>query len=138
MNTIVLKGIAWDTENLEINRKTHFMYGKALHFAENSGKRLPTKEEFEELLKLPHEWDDDKHGMWFVEREEDLKTVKSLFLPAAGNHSNGTMYNVGKYGYYWAQTPAHATYACCLYFYSTNFYTDGNLRSSGCAVRLVK
>ena len=78
MKTIVLNGISWDTENLEVNGETHFTYEEAKIEATKLGKRLPTKREFSKLLKLPHSWDNLKKGMWFAEREEDLKTDKSL------------------------------------------------------------
>ena len=83
-NVIVLNGLEWDTENLVIDGKTHFAYEEAKTEAAKLGKRLPTKSEFEALLQLHHVFDEEKHGMWFAENKSDLKSDKSLFLPAAG------------------------------------------------------
>lgn len=139
MKTIVLNGIGWDTENLAIEGKTHFTYKEALQIAKDSGKRLPTKKEFEELLKLPHLWDDDRHGMWFAEREEDLKTEGSLFLPAMGFSLNDstTIYDVGTYGGYWSATPNGTDGAYYVVFYSTFVSTYYSHRYFGFAVRCV-
>ena len=117
-DTIVLNGIAWDKENLEVNGKTHFTYEEAKIEATKLGKRLPTKKEFSKLLKLPHSWDNFKKGMWFAEREEDLKSEKSLFLPASG-------YNIGErdgidcfgtHGSYWSITSNSTHCAYCFGF----------------------
>ena len=83
-NVIVLNGLEWDTENLVIDDKTHFSYEEAKTEAAKLGKRLPTKSEFEALLQLHHVFDKEKHGMWFAKNQNDLKSDKSLFLPAAG------------------------------------------------------
>ena len=139
MKTIILNGLEWDTENLEVNGKTYFTYEEAKAEAERLGKRLPTKNEFEELLKLPHIFDQEKHGMWFAEDQIDLKSDKLLFLPAAGyrNNSSSTMNLVGQYGFYWSATHGGTTYAYYLYFIGAlQGMTNGN-RSNGFSVRCV-
>ena len=105
-NVIVLNGLAWDTENLVIDGKTHFTYEDAKAEAAKRGKRLPTKSEFEALLQLPHVFDEEKHGMWFSENQVDLKSDKSLFLPAAGfTHVSLCYLNyIGEHGFYWSDT----------------------------------
>ena len=50
-NTIILNGLAWDKENLSVDGNIYFTYQEAIKEASKLGKRLPTKEEFEELLK---------------------------------------------------------------------------------------
>ena len=57
MSGILLNNIIWDKENLSVDDNIHFTYEEAKIEAAKSGKRLPTKEEFEELLKLPRTWD---------------------------------------------------------------------------------
>ena len=89
-NTVILNGLVWDKENLVVDGKTHFTYEEAKAEATKLGKRLPTKNEFEELLKLPHVFDEEKHGMWFAKNQEDLKSGKSLFLTAYRLNSNKT------------------------------------------------
>ena len=105
-NVIVLNGLEWDTENLVIDGKTHFAYEEAKTEAAKLGKRLPTKSEFEALLQLHHVFDKEKHGMWFAENQADLKSSKSLFLPAAGFSHVSLDYisDVGENGCYWSDT----------------------------------
>ena len=68
-DTIVLNGLIWDTENLNINGKTHFTYKEAKAEVAKLYKRLPTKDEFEALSQLPHVFDFNKRGMWFAENQ---------------------------------------------------------------------
>ena len=105
-NVIVLNGLEWDTENLVIDGKTHFTYEDAKAEAAKRGKRLPTKYEFDSLLQLPHVFDEEKSGMWFAKNQVDLKSDKSLFLPAAGfTHVSLYYLNyIGEHGFYWSDT----------------------------------
>ena len=105
-NVIVLNGLEWDTENLVIDGKTHFAYEEAKTEAAKLGKRLPTKSEFEALLQLHHVFDEEKYGMWFAKNQTDLKSDKSLFLPAAGFTHVSLCYisDIGENGCYWSDT----------------------------------
>ena len=117
--TVTLNGLIWDTENLSVNGKTHFSYEEAKAEAAKRGKRLPTKKEFKELLILPHIWDADMRGMWFAEREEDLKSEKSLFLPAYGYNidKRDWLNYFGMYGNYWSIT-SNSTYHAYYFGFS--------------------
>ena len=139
METITLNGLIWDTENLEINGKTHFTYEEAKAEAAKRGKRLPTKNDFEELLQLSHIWDTNKKGMWFAEKEADLKNGKSLFLPTAGTryHGDTVIADAGKFGGYWSVTPCGTINAYYLYFNGTNAYMCNLNRFYGFTVRCV-
>lgn len=139
MKTIELNGLLWDAENLSVNGRQHFTYEEAQREAAKLGKRLPTKEEFEELLRLPYAWDTNKKEIRFAEDISDLKNEKSLFLPTAGcrSYDSTTMYNVGKYGYYWSATPNYSTRAYNLFFGSVNVFTYSNNRCEVFAVRCV-
>ena len=121
-DTIVLNGLAWDTENLVINGKTHFAYEEAKAEAAKLGKRLPTKSEFEALLQLNHVFDEEKHGMWFAENQADLKSDKSLFLKAAGciDDDRAGLYGVSTYGYYWSNTGSESNRWHGYYLYFGN------------------
>ena len=105
-NVIVLNGLEWDTENLVIDGKTHFTYEEAKAEAAKLGKRLPTKSEFDALLQLHHVFDEGKQGMWFAKNQTDLKSDKSLFLPAAGFTHVSLCYisDIGENGCYWSDT----------------------------------
>ena len=105
-NVIVLNGLEWDTENLVIDGKTHFTYEEAKAEVAKLGKRLPTKSEFDALLQLHHVFDEGKQGMWFAKNQTDLKSDKSLFLPAAGFTHVSLCYisDIGENGCYWSDT----------------------------------
>jgi uncharacterized protein (TIGR02145 family) len=117
---IFLCGLWWDTENLTDG---YCNFYEAVGRAYAEGKRLPTKEEFERLSRLPHVWDEERKGMWFAEDESDLKNpVKSLLFPAMGyqNLYNGIRGNISFYdtdGYYWSSTLFGENSANYLYFY---------------------
>ena len=63
MSGILLNNIIWDKENLSVNGNNYFTYKEAKIEAAKLGKSLPTKEECEELLKLPYTWGDSKIGI---------------------------------------------------------------------------
>ena len=122
MKTIILNGLEWNTENLVVDGKTHFTYEEAKAEVAKLGKRLPTKNEFEELLKLPHVFDEDKRGMWFAEGYDDLKSDKSLFLPASGftYFTLNSIKRISDNGYYWSDTLYKHTEAYGLSFSKLN------------------
>ena len=138
-NTIILNGLAWDKENLSVDGNIYFTYEEAKAEAAKRGKRLPTKNEFEKLLSLPHMWNNDRIGICFAEKDEDLKNGKSLFLSAAGLRYNGDIMikDAGEFGYYWSATPYGTIGAYYLSFNSTIAYTNGNNRNYGFTVRCV-
>lgn len=99
--------------------------------------RLPTKAEWEEL-KSNCEW------TWVtIEGISGYNVVakngNSIFLPAAGMRSNGSMIYVGEYGSYWtsnlyADMPGNAYYMAFFNMYSTFSYCG---RSYGLSIRPV-
>lgn len=137
-DTIVLNGLAWDTENLEVNGKTYFTYEEAKAEAERLGKRLPTDNEFNRLLKH-YLWDSDKKGMLFAEKAEDLKTEKSLFFPAAGyiDEGNTIILKTGINGRYWSDTPTNNFHAANLSVSSNCATMFGGIRKDCFSVRCV-
>ncbi len=138
MNTIELNGLIWDTENLVIDGKTHFTYEEAKAEAERLGKRLPTDNEFNRLLKH-YLWDADKKGMLFAEKAEDLKTEKSLFFPAAGyiDEGNTIILKTGINGRYWSNTPTTYFHAANLSVSSNCATMFGGIRKDCFSVRCV-
>ena len=83
-DTIILNGLAWDKENLEVNGQTHFTYKEAKREAAKLNKRLPTIKEVKQHLKMPYTWDDRKMGIRIAAEKEHLTTENHLFLPAKG------------------------------------------------------
>ncbi len=138
MNTIELNGLIWDTENLVIDGKTHFTYEEAKAEATKLGKRLPTDNEFNRLLKH-YLWDADKKGMLFAEKDEDLKTEKSLFFPAAGyiDEGNTIILKTGINGRYWSNTPTTYFHAANLSVSSNCATMFGGIRKDCFSVRCV-
>ena len=64
----------------------------------------------------------------------------TIFSPASGfrNGSDGSLYSVGYYGYYWSAVPGNANYGCYLRFYWSDVYPqDYYNRSYGFAARPV-
>ncbi|MBF1458477.1 hypothetical protein [Prevotella pallens] len=64
----------------------------------------------------------------------------TIFFPAAGfrNYSDGSLYNVGYYGFYWSAVPDGTSDGCSLGFgWSGAYPQNGNYRSCGFAARPV-
>ena len=118
-DTITLNGLAWDKENLSVNGNTYFTYQEAKIEAAKLGKRLPTKEEFEELLKLPRNWDLTNGGLLVAEKSDDLKTNNSLFFKALGYVICGSLQSDYGSGGYWSSSRDNRAFAFYLGFYNS-------------------
>ena len=118
-DVIVLNGLAWDKENLSVNGNSYFTYQEAVKEASKLGKRLPTKEEFEELLKLPHVWDLKNNGLLVAEKSDDLKTNNSLFFKALGYILWGSLQLDHGSGGYWSSSRDNRAFAFYLGFYDS-------------------
>jgi len=142
-----LCGLLWDTENLAIggyekDGRHYYTWQEAMNAARSVGKRLPTREEWEELCDLGSTWDDELKGRWFG-GNHDSDHKGSLFLPAAGlRYSNsGELASTSSYGYYWSSSPYYGgdNGAGTLGFYSG--YVNPlsyNGRALGFSVRCVR
>lgn len=130
-NQVEINGVLWDTENLEIDGKTHFTYDEALKASASVGKRLPTEKEYKSLLALGWEWSETNKGIWIAKDK--------LFLPAAGyrHDSSGAGYNRGSSGYYWSGEVDGAR-SSNLYFNASSTGVGPNGRAYGFAVRCVQ
>ena len=137
-NTIVINGISWDTENLELNGKTHFTYKEAKMEAAKLNKRLPTLKEIKQLLKLPHTWDDSKIGIRIAEYKEDLMTENHLFLPAKGYIVEPSVVrNACLFGVYWSSTSNDSSLAKCFGFSKQSRYVNVYYRYGRFTIRCV-
>lgn len=98
--------------------------------------RLPTSEEFEELIQC---------CTWTWTTENGTKGYKvtsrrngnSIFLPAAGYRYDSSLGYAGSYGDYWSSSPYGSSSAYGLYFNSSECKVDWNFRYSGYSVRAV-
>ncbi len=99
--------------------------------------RMPTKDEIIELLdNTTKEWTqvNGVNGRKFT-----ASNGNSIFIPAAGNCSNGSVGNVGYRGYVWSSSlcASYPSYAWYLGFYSDGCYMDSSGRYCGQSVRGV-
>ena len=122
---VILNGLKWNTIALEVYGQTYFTYKQAIDILYSSDRRIPTKEEFEGLIKLPNLWDDEKHGVWFAENSVDLKTDKSLFLSANGfeDPPSKDIRYFDKYGYYWGFSGEFNDYKTSFAIGKTDLFT---------------
>ena len=101
------------------------------------GWRMPTKEEFEELI-------DECDWQWTTQGGHNGYTVtgpngNSIFLPAAGWRGGTSLDYVGGLGSYWSSTPdgSDTQIAYYLRFYSGLYYVGRYYRYYGQSVRPV-
>lgn len=136
-DTIILNGLAWDKENLSVNGNTYFTYQEAIRESSKLGKRLPTKEEFEKLLKLPHTWDLTNNGLLVAEKANDLRTNKSLLFKTLGYISCGSLHLDYGTGGYWSSSLDNGMFAFYLEFYNSFIRMNSNIPSLKFTVRCV-
>ena len=101
--------------------------------------RMPTKNECQELYKnTTQSWVTIKgvNGKKFTSKTD---TTKYIFIPAAGYYYNGSVYNVGNYGYIWSSTISSPyNNARFLKFKATTCSASTTERCYGMSVRGVK
>lgn len=122
---VILNGLKWSTTALKVYGQTYFTYQQAIDILNSSDMRIPTKEEFEELIKLPNLWDYKKNGIWFAEDPEDLASDNSLFLPANGfmDHPSMVIRAFNQYGYYWGFSDKYENYLTSLSLGKNQLFT---------------
>lgn len=101
--------------------------------------RMPTQAELQALLKnCTCTWttQNNVNGLLCRGKEGTAFASNSVFLPAAGRCSNGSVLNQGNRGYYWSSTLYDNSYACSLYF-DSRYQNDCDDRSLGYSVRAV-
>ena len=100
-----------------------------------SGFRMPTREEFLELInKCTWTWDSSHMGYLVAGSNGN-----SIFLPASGYRNGSGLYYQGSYGFYWSSTLGSCSryYAYYLYFGSSYHYVSYGSRCYGFPVRPV-
>ena len=129
---------------------TNYKYGKVdnkkvldssndlAHVSWGGNWRMPTDDELQELKgECKWKWSKQDGCQGYMVTGPNGNTI---FLPAAGYHTNSSLDNTGSRGYYWSRTlyengPSHAR---GLLFDSINIYTDGSYRYYGFTVRPVR
>jgi len=110
-------GVKWDTSNVP----GYYSFDAANRVAASLNKRLPTREEFQTLLTLPHVMDSNNYGVWFANSSEDLKNpLRSVFfhIPGIFYEGGGAYAYLGEFlelGAYWSGTKKDNTTAYILW-----------------------
>ena len=104
--------------------------------------RMPTQSEFQELLDNTDKlWTtiNGVNGYKFTSIKEGYQN-NSIFIPAAGNCGDGSVYHVGDYGYVWSSSlnTSNPNNAWRLRFNSSNCTMGYNNRYYGRSVRGVR
>lgn len=105
--------------------------------------RMPTKDEFDELLSgTTNEWIANYEGTGVKGRKFTSKTdtSKYIFIPAAGYCDDGSVDDVGYGGYVWSSSldTSYPSNALNLYFDSGDCYMSSFYRCAGLSVRGVR
>lgn len=126
-------GTLWeDTNETNTDGTPYFTFDEAVA---KFGESMPTKEDFEELLReCYHRWNDERKGIEFY----SPKTQQVLFLPASGLRLVSGVSPVQYYNNYWSATPNGSSNAHFLYFNSITADLYNSSRYVGRAVRLIK
>ena len=102
--------------------------------------RMPTEAEFQELIDYTtNEWFTNYNGTGVSGRKFTGSNGNSIFIPAAGYCSDGSVYYVGSYGYVWSSSlyTSNPNNAWNLNFYSGDCGMDYADRNYGLMVRGV-
>ena len=114
----------------------------AAYKATNGIARMPTHEDFQELLdNTINEWIEDYNGTGVNGYKFTSKTDESkhIFIPAAGLRYNNSVSYVGSLGYVWSSSlyTSNTDYTWNLSFYSDNCYMNLYKRCYGQSLRGV-
>ena len=103
-----------------------------------NGWRMPTKDEWEELLNNTTQTWTQQNGV--NGRLFTATNGNSLFLPAAGYRYDNSLTNAGSYGYYWSSSLyTDSPYDAWLLYFGSGYYLMGyGSRYYGLSVRPVR
>ena len=126
-------GLPSGTKWKNFNATGFYTYDEAVS---KFGNRLPTKEQWEEI-KAECQWTWNGSGY-----KVTGPNGNSIVLPASGfRNGDGSVDDVGSYGFYWSSTPKDSDGAWYLGFRSNDFYRVndyGTGRYCGQSVRPVR
>lgn len=107
-------------------------------YASDKTCRMPTKAELEELIANTTSTWETLNGI--NGRRFTSTNGNSIFIPFAGYCNDGSVYDVGSFGYLWSSSlyEYDSTRAWLLAFFSDDMIMDGNYRCNGFPIRPVK
>lgn len=129
-------GTLWAKHNVQIRNRKHFTHFETSLLEDITGYNVPSKEDFEELLK---------ECVWkwtIIGRTRGYRVTgpngNHIFLHTAGYYYGTSLYSAGSNGNYWSTRYFSSSSAYYLYFYSSYKSMYYNYRNYGFSVRLVK
>lgn len=112
----------------------------AAYVSTDGAMRMPTKEEFDELLNsTTNEWttENEVYGRKFTSKTDSSKYI---FIPAAGCRDGSSVYGQGRYGDVWSSSFLFSNVPnmpCYLVFMSNDCAVSNYGRFFGCTIRPV-
>ena len=108
-------------------------------YATDNTCRMPTSGECQELIDNTTSAWTQVNGVSGVSLTSKVNE-NSIFVPAAGNCNNGSVFSVGQSGYLWSSSlnESYPKYAFFLYFNSSDLNVNYSSRYYGYSLRLVK
>ena len=102
--------------------------------------RIPTEEQFEELLSNTNNTWTTLNGVNGRKFTSKTDSSLSIFLPAVGSRYDSSLSDVGSYGIYWSRTLYESSpdYAWDLYLTASYISTDSSIRYGGRSVRPIR
>lgn len=108
-------------------------------YQSDKGCRMPSQEELQELIDNTNGTLETLNGV-NGRRFTSKTNSNSIFVPAAGYYSNGSVYYVGSDGDLWSSSldESSSRYALGVYFFSDNVIVDSISRYYGLSIRPVQ
>lgn len=129
-------GTLWAKHNVQIRNRKHFTHFEIPLIEYITGYNVPSKEDFEELLKLcKWEWKTIGRTKGYAVTGPN---GNHIFLHVAGGYSGSSLYYAGSYGLYWSTRYSSSSNAYYLNFNSSSKYMYYDSRYCGLSIRLIK
>ena len=130
----------WDSSNPMDNKTVLDLDDDAARANWGGSWRMPTDAEWTELKEnCTWTWTRNYNGTGIAGRVVTASNGNSIFLPAAGNRDEASLYTVGSFGNYWSSSlnTDHTYGAWLVDFYSDNVFRQYGDRYYGRSVRPV-
>jgi uncharacterized protein (TIGR02145 family) len=136
-----INGIFLKRKNETLRYCEHFTQEEALRLFEDSEKKIPTKEEWTQMLKAGCTYDYNLKGIWMGHNHFSKKETQfSTFLPSEGLlfDTRGSFNYRGINGYYWSSKGTDTIYDWCVTFFSGGQNISNTNSDYGLSVRCIR